>query len=233
MREEAAVLEKIVFENFSAGGTCKIFHHGIVNEWIQNKSFELHIGTLNGIIGEFGNEGAAISCGLTGNVRFYGGRIYVDDKEETISAVLKTSWYVGHDIYGSHKPLFDIYGTRNPLLRRKSIREQIIAGVKANHCDLSADIIQNMFELSEPRVGRSIKYVSGVRWKASIAIGYAYGKKIFCYPWMNSYDVKLFGEQITKSIKVLTDNNCTVIFPTTKEENILKLSEKFNIINLN
>ena len=50
---------------------------------------------------------------------------------------------------------------------------------------------------------------------------------------MNFYDVKLFGEQITKSIKVLADNNCTVIFPTTKEENILKLSEKFNIINLN
>ena len=57
MREEAAVLKKIVFENFSAGGTCKIFHHGIVNEWIQDKSFELHIGTLNGIIGEFGNGG--------------------------------------------------------------------------------------------------------------------------------------------------------------------------------
>lgn len=161
------------------------------------------------------------------------GKIYIDDKKETISSIVENSWYVGHDIYGSHKPLFDIYGTRNPLLRRKSIREQIIAGVKANHCDLNADIIQNMFELSEPRVGRSIKYMSGVRWKASIAIGYAYGKKIFCYPWMNSYDVKLFGEQITKSIKVLTDNNCTVIFPTTKEENILKLSEKFNIINLN
>ncbi len=97
---------------------------------------------------------------------------------------------------------------------------------------MSADTIQNLFELSEPRVGRTIKYVSGVRWKASIGIGFAYGKKIFCYPWMNSNDIRIWGEQISKSVKVLTDNNCTVVFPTTKEENIMKLATQYNIINL-
>lgn len=57
-------------------------------------------------------------------------------------------------------------------------------------------------------------------------------KKIFCYPWMNSNDIRIWGEQISKSVKVLTDNNCTVVFPTTKEENIMKPATQYNIINL-
>ena len=237
--EEAAVLEKIVFERFTARGTCEIFHHDIVKECIQDKSFEIYAGTLNGIVGEFGNGGAAISCGMTGNVRFYGGRIYVDNKEETIDYIVKNSWYIGYDIYGSHKPLFRRKIIGEPLCyeydilrRRKTIKEQIEAGVQAKHCDLNTDTIQNMFELREPRLGRSIKYVNGERWKSSIAIGFAYGKKIFCYPWVNSKDVGIMEEQMRKNIKILTDSNCFVVLPTTKEENIKKLATKYNIIKL-
>lgn len=233
------VLNKIVFEKFSAGGTCKIFHHGIVKECIQDKSFEIYAGMLNGFVGEFGNGGAAISCSLTGNVSFYGGRIYVDDKEEMINYIIKNSWYIGYDIYGSHNPLFrrhtkgePLYYEYDILCRRKTIKEQIEAGVRANDSELSADTVQNMFELLEPRLGRSIRYVSGARWKFSIAIGYAYGKKIFCYPWMNSKDIGMMEEQMRKHIEILTDNNCFVVFPTTKEENIKKLSTKYNIIKL-
>ena len=32
-----------------------------------------------------------------------------------------------------------------------------------------------------------------------------------------------------KNIKILTDSNCFVVFPTTKEENIKKLATKYNI----
>lgn len=90
-----------------------------------------------------------------------------------------------------------------------------------------------MFEVSKAGAGKSIHKVGDERWKASIAIGFAYCKKIFCYPWMNSKDIELLKEQMTKSIKVLTENNCIVVLPTTKEENITKLSIKYNIINAN
>jgi ABC-type dipeptide/oligopeptide/nickel transport system, ATPase component len=232
-------LEKILFENFSARGTCKIFHHDSVKECIQDKSFEIYAGMLNGVVGEYGNEKAAISCSLTGNVRFNGDRISVDDKEETIDYIIKNSWYIVYDIYGSHSPLFrrktkgePLYYEYNMLRRRKTIKEQIETGVQENRCDLNANTIQEMFELLESRLGRSINYVSGARWKSSIAIGYAYGKKIFCYPWMNSKDVRIMEEQIRKNIEILTDNNCFVVFPTTKEENIKKLATKYNIIYL-
>lgn len=217
-----AILEKIILKNFSVGGTCNLFHHGIPKETLIPNDFEFYAGNLYGIIAEFGGGGAALSCGLTGNAKyFFEGKIYIDDKEEMLSCIVKNSWYVGYDIYGS----------RNPL-RRKTIKEQIKAGVQATHCELDADTIQNMFCVSDQRVGRSIKKVSGERWKASIAIGYAYGKKIFCYPWMNSEDVEHLKEQMKKNIEVLTENNCIVVLPTTKEENIKKVSSRYNIINL-
>jgi ABC-type dipeptide/oligopeptide/nickel transport system, ATPase component len=217
-----AILEKIVFKNLSVGGTCNLFHHGIAQDCLQNNSFEFCVGNLYGIIGEFGDGGAALSCGLTGNADFYEGRIYIDDEEETISNIIKKSWYIGYDLYGSQK-----------TLKRKTIKEQIRDGIRANHCDLSVETIQNMFYVSEERVGRSIKKVSGERWKASIAIGYAYGKKIFCYPWMNSRDVEHLREQMIKNIRTLVENECVIVLPTTKEENIKKVSEKYTIINLN
>ena len=49
---------------------------------------------------------------------------------------------------------------------------------------------------------------------------------------MNSKDVRIMEEQIRKNIEILTDNNCFVVFPTTKEENIKKLATKYNIIYL-
>ncbi len=215
-------MQKIVLKNFSAGGSCDLFHHGIPQECLQPNDFEFYTGNLYGIIAEFGSGGAALSCCLTGNTKFFEGKIYIDDKKETLSSLVKNSWYVGYDIYGSHNPL-----------RRKTIKEQISAGVKATHCELDADTIQSMFCVSDQRVGRIIKRVSGERWNASIAIGYSYGKKIFCYPWMNSWDVQLFQRQMKKNIEVLTENNCIVILPTTNEENIKKVSSRYSIINLN
>lgn len=243
-----AVLEKIVFKDFLIGGRCDLFHYGVTYDclggWLT--FFEFYAGTLNGIVGEFGNGGAVLSYGLTNtgfrkqnNTGFYEGTICVDDKEETIDYIVKNSWYIGYDIYGSHKPLFRRKIIGEPLCyeydilrRRKTIKEQIEAGVQAKHCDLNTDTIQNMFELREPRLGRSIKYVNGERWKSSIAIGFAYGKKIFCYPWVNSKDVGIMEEQMRKNIKILTDSNCFVVLPTTKEENIKKLATKYNIIKL-
>jgi ABC-type oligopeptide transport system ATPase subunit len=216
-----AILEKIVLKNFSAGGLCDLFYLGIPQECLRPSDFEFYAGNLYGIIAEFGSGGAALSCCLTGNAKFYEGKIYIDDREETISSIVKNSWYVGYDLYGSRTPF-----------RRKTIKEQIKAGIQATHCKLNADTIQNMFCVSNERVGRSIKKVSGERWKASIAIGYAYGKKIYCYPWMNSRDVEHLKEQMKKNIEVLTNNKCIVILPTTSEENIKKLSKRYNIVKL-
>ena len=91
-------MEKIIFDNFSVGGECNLFHHGTVLDCLQNNCFEFHAGNLYGIIGEFGNGGAALSCGITGNTDYYEGRIYIDNQESSMEHIIENSWYVGLDL---------------------------------------------------------------------------------------------------------------------------------------
>ena len=216
-------MEKIVFENFSVGGECNLFHHGTVLDCLQNNSFEFHTGNLYGVIGEFGNGGAALSCGITGNTDYYEGRVYIDNQESSMEYIIENSWYVGLDLKNTGK-LFK---------KKQTVRQQIEYGIHNFKQESDVGKIQSIFNISDERIDRSIKYVSGERWKASAAIGYANGRKIFCYPWMNSRDIEHLKEQLFDVIKYLTDSGCIVIIPTTAEENMKKISSKYNIVYIN
>ena len=95
------VLERIVFESLAGSEECNLFHYGTVLDNLKRNSFEFHVGNLYGIIGEFGNGGAALSCGITGtgNINFYEGKVYIDNQESSIEYIIKNSWYVGLDLY--------------------------------------------------------------------------------------------------------------------------------------
>ena len=222
-------MEKIVIDNFTVGGKCNLFHHGVVQDFLENKCFEFHSGNLYGLIAEFGNGGAAFSCGLTGNTNFYEGKVYIDDKEKSINDLKKESWYIGDDLYEyKSKGLFGC----KPILKKKTIKEQIEHGISNKNREMDFYTIQREFDISNERINRNIEFVSGERWKASAAIGFANGKQIFCYPWMNSKDVEHLEEQLTKTIKYLIDSECIVIIPTTKEENIKKICKEGHIVFL-
>ena len=212
-------MEKIVLNGFSVGGKCNLFHHGLVLDLLQKNFFEFHAGKIYGIIGEFGNGGAALSCGITGHTNYYEGKVYIDDQESTMECLIQNSWYVGIDL-NDKKRLFK---------KKQTIRQQIEYGTQNIMQELDGKKIQSIFRVSEARIDRSIEFVSGERWKASAAIGYANGRKIFCYPWMNSEDVEHLKEQLSYVIKYLIDSDCIVIFPTTKEENIKKICSEYNM----
>lgn len=225
-----AILEEIlVLSDVSFGGKCDLFHHGVVNDCLQENSFEFSKGKLFGIVGEFGEGGAALSCGITGNTNFYGGKIYIDGSEKTILDLINISWYVGNDIYGLKRNGF--FPPR-PKIKRRTIKEQIEQGVSERLTVSDYSTIQEMFQISNERIERNIAFLSGERWKASAAIGYAYGKQIFCFPWMNSKDFEHLKEQLTNIVNVLLDADCIVIMPTTKAENIEKVSDCGSIVLL-
>lgn len=215
-------MEKIVFDNLSVGGECNLFHHGTVLDCLQNNNFEFHVGNLYGIIGEFGNGGAALSCGITGNTGFYEGKVYIDDQERSMEYIIKNSWYVG----------LDLNATKRFFKKKQTIRQQIEYGVQNINQEFNIEKIQNIFNISNERINRNIEFVSGERWKASVAIGYANGRKVFCYPWMNSRDIDYLKEQLMNTIKYLINSDCIVIIPTTKEENIKKICPICNILYL-
>ena len=157
------ILEKITLKGISFGGRCNLFHYGIVQDCLQKNDFEFLRGNLYGIIGEFGEGGAALSCGMTGNTNFYEGRIYFDGMEKTIKDLVDISWYIGNDLYQyKKKVLFD----SKPKINKKTIKEQIEYGVRCKRIDADVSSIQKEFCISPERIERNISFVSGERWKA-------------------------------------------------------------------
>lgn len=215
-----AILEKIELFNVSCCGRCNLFHHGVVQDCLQKSDFKFISGNLYGIIGEFGEGGAALSCGMTGNIECVEGKINIDGNDVTINDLIDISWYIGNDLYK--------YGTsglfiNRPKFNKKTIHEQIEYGVRRQLIDKDFTTIKEMFHISDERVDRNINYVSGERWKASAAIGYSNGKKLFCYPWMNSNDIEHLKEQIAHTVKILIDEGNIIILPTTKAKNIQEI----------
>lgn len=225
-----AILEKtLVLSEVSFGGKCDLFHHGVVNDCLQKRSFEFEKGKLFGVVGEFGEGGAALSCGLTGGTSFYEGEIYIDGIEKTYKDLVDISWYVGNDMYSLKKVGICF---ERPKINKRTIKEQIEQGVKSRLTVSDCTTIQEMFQISNERIERNIAFLSGERLKASAAIGYAFGKQIFCFPWMNSNDFEHLKEQLSKVVDVLLNAGCTVIMPTTKAENIEKVFTGGVIVNL-
>lgn len=224
-----AILEKIILEKFSSGGECNLFHHGVVQDCLEGINLDLYEGNLYGIIGEFGMGGAALSCGMTGNTNIYNGKIFINEEEKPMDYLVQRSWYVGTDLYKNkaHGIFFNKY-----KIKKNTIKEQIEFGINNVRKDLEFASIQRDFKLSNERINRNIEFVSGERWKASSAIGYANGKKVFCYPWFNSKDIKQFQEQLADTINTLLNLECIVMIPTTKEENIQTITNKGHMIFL-
>lgn len=223
------VLEKISIKNFSSGGVCNLFHHGVVQDCLERIDLELCEGNLYGIIGEFGMGGAALSCGITGNTNIYSGKVIVNEKEEPMEYLIQRSWYVGTDLYQnkSHGLFF-----KRHKINKRTIKEQIEYGINTIRTELEIDTIQREFDLSNERINRNIEFVSGERWKASAAIGYSNGKKVFCYPWLNTKDLNQFKEQLEATIDTLLKLDCIIIIPTTKKENIQAITNKGCIVLL-
>lgn len=222
-------MERVELVNISFGGACNLFHHGVVKDCIEKKDFDFSSGNLYGVIGEFGEGGASLSCGITGNTEFYEGIFYLDGIKKNIKDIVDISWYVGNDMYQNEKKRM-LYAKNK--INKRTIKEQIEYGISCQKISMDFDTIRELFEISSERVNRNIEFVSGERWKASAAIGFANGKKIFCYPWMNTKDINHFENQLTKTIEVLIKYDCIVIIPTTKMDNIKKISENGHIIYL-
>ena len=159
----------------------------------------------------------------------YEGEIFIDETKSTITDLINISWYIGDGL--PEKVKKGLFHSKNSI-NRNSIKEQIEYGVRFRRQDSDYASIKELFEVSSERINRNIEFVGGERWKASAAIGYANGRNIFCYPWMNTKDIENIREQLTKTIKCLVDEGCIVIFPTTKEENIKKIYSEGQIVLL-
>lgn len=179
-------------------------------------------GKLYGILCNHNESGWGISCLLSGKLKLDDEIILINNKKYIKNDRIKEGWYVGEGLYKKQFCLFE-----------KTIKQQIAFALKHSQLNMTVDEIINKFELSQCRINNKFSHMSWESWRASVAIGYAYGKYIFCFPWLDTNYLKniIFDTGFLFYIKILRDAGNIIILPSSDEFILRKISDEIIKIN--
>ena len=125
----------------------------------------------------------------------------VDGKDMQLDDFLSFSCYMDF-LY----PLFDT---------DSSIRTIISDGLEKTQCFATPDDLKELFQLDSERFDRPIKKAGNEYFKAMAAIGCAYNKQVFCFPWLSETRFNYY-KRISDLLNTLESLNKVVIFPVGK-----------------
>lgn len=166
----------------------------------QYEDLTFESGKIYGLISEYGRGCMYVSYLLGGKVADFDDlRIYYNDRKVTNTDLSEISWNL--------EPYHEKY---NKYTVKKSIEKALKKGV----CADSFAQIAEKFILTEPRYDRKLFQLSGERWRASAALGYASGKQIFYAPYeSSSFYYQVSGGGLIKALRNLTDAGALVLLP--------------------
>lgn len=187
------------------------------NELLYEETFEFEEGKMYGILGEHGEGGGGLSWLLSGRDVIRDEKITVFGKEYKKGETVEEGWYLGEGIPGMDK----------------SARKEIAAALKMSKSRLSVQDIVDKFHLTEDRLDVKVQYYSWEIWRLSAAIGYALGKKIFCFPAIDTLKVT---EIVTSTaffiyVEKLRREGCILLLPSSNREVLESVTDE--IIELN
>lgn len=73
-------------------------------------------------------------------------------------------------------------------------------------------------ELDEGRLSRRIDHTGNERWRITMAIGLAEGRKIFCYPWMTSSEFKIKPYTTSMMGKLIAADGGILLIPIENDK---------------
>lgn len=194
---------------------------GKIYDIVDNFSTEFIFGKVYCINGNLSDGGWGLSWVIAGNNDEEKGTIKIDNKVYNQQQRVEIACSVGLGI------------KKEKSFSRDTIRGQIREGLKNNrsaHFKDDNELIE-LLHLSPERLDRGIESLSNERWRASIAIGLANGKKIYCFPWMKTYFIENFIDSWLFIINdIFKRYNCLVIIPTPYNKKIKKLFDE--VVNL-
>jgi hypothetical protein len=206
----------------SGGFDCELYNYGKMRDTIGHFSYNFKSGVYV-LKGECGMGGWALSTLICGKDKISDGKISFENKVLTQKDLQTKSCYVGSDT-----DLRKFSG-----LLPMTVKEQIVTGVK-NNLGYNNDVqkIKELFQLSDGRFNRTMKYMSGERWKASMAIGYSLGKCIYCFPWLNSAYIKNLDICLSTCLPQLINVGAIVIIPTTYPDVLNDIIDNYTVVDL-
>ena len=175
------------------------FHNGMRDYWYyQNLTFES--GKIYALISEYQQGCMYLSYLLGGNIAFEDGlAVYMDGTEIKNGDLKEISWNL--------EPLDEPY-------KNKMVRKSIERALKGSGRTEAFEQIADKFYLTESRYDRKLKYLSGERWRATAALGYALGKKIFYAPYCPSnFYYEMGRSNMFKVFEFLSGRDCLVVLP--------------------
>ena len=200
------MIKHIICTDFQDVANCKskIFQS---RESFLKTNYDFKCDNVYGIVSDFG-------CGSWGLVNCIGGRnesnqwlsgqISVDGTNITPKEMRSYSAFIGENVFDS------INTTAEPL----SAKECIEKALNISNQSYSALDIKEMFDLSSERFERNLNFVSGEIYRISIAVNFALGKDVFCFPWLNEHDVL----NVSKSIlNILKEHDKIILIPTSQK----------------
>ncbi|MDQ0058608.1 hypothetical protein [Paenibacillus harenae] len=85
-------------------------------------------------------------------------------------------------------------------------------------------------ELSPSRMNRPLHYISNERWNATVAIGLAHGKSIFCFPYLDSYWKERIRVRLEICAGIVRRNHRLMIIPSDNESVISDLVDEMIVL---
>lgn len=184
---------------------------------IHCSEFVFKKGKVYGLVGEHGSGGESISSLLTGRINLDNNIIYLDDSKLGEGVIQNYSWYVGKT------------ECAKGLIRKEiSVKKALEIALKQYHCYTSVDDVVADFHLSSGRLNYELSKYSGERLRASLAIGYASNRRIYCFPWMNTmffHDI-ILSSGVFRFFEKLKSEGCIIILPTSRKENVVGMVDE-------
>lgn len=186
-------------------------------DWWDYRNLQLESGRIYGIISEYEQGCMYLSYLLGGRVDFDGLRIFVDEKEVRRQDLERLSWNL------------EPSGER---CRNAVVRKAIEKAIRKNGLKDSFSDIQERFFLTPPRQDRKLAQLSGERWRASAALGYAEGKRIFYAPYKSSvFYYQMCQSGLLKALRELTDSGAIVLLPCGCDDFLKYVADDFIYLN--
>lgn len=168
------------------------------------KDVYLESGKIYGLVGEYEQGPMYLAYLLGGKVDFGDLRLYCNGHELSRNMLEQVSWNL--------EPSNEEY-------RKAVVKKSVEKALHENQCKEDFNAIAKKFILTEPRYDRRLFQLSGERWRASAALGYANRKKIYYAPYKPSdFYYQMCNCGLLKVLRELTDDGAIVLLPVGSDE---------------
>lgn len=184
-------------------------------EYIKYFSYTFTGGKTYGIVGEFGDGAWSLAHLLSGLTSLVNHGSPSSKSSITFNGNSVNPKYLKNISCFLKSGVFE--EKRKIVLGERTVRQQIIRGLSRSKISYSLQDIVEYFELSHERLDQPLSHYSGEGYRASLAIGFAYDKKVFICPWFEPSNLHYVGStQFQKYFDRVKQNGAMIIMATNK-----------------